>query len=216
MGAQRTARYPSRPRICDVWKYGSAPFRSESYGLVKFTNPYDSLYLRVRAKTSQLVNIAFHAISQPVTETLADPLSIASGAVEFVSLGLTACKSIGSFYNTYKDRDVETKSLVRKSEELRVVFESIGCHLPQLQHSHQKLAESVAASILELAKSLDSLDPATEKSRRAKDSKDFKEKLRTVFSRAAYPLRRETILDLDRRVNDCRENLSFALTAMKM
>ncbi|KAB2572363.1 uncharacterized protein LTHEOB_8040 [Lasiodiplodia theobromae] len=147
---------------------------------------------------------------------MADPLSIASGAVGFVTLGLTACKSIASFYETYKDQDEETNSLVRKSEELRVVLESIECHLPQLQHSHQKLAESVAASIGELVKSLDSLDPAVAKSRKAKDSKDFKEKLRTVFSRAAYPLRRETILDLNRRVNDCRESLSFALTAVEM
>ncbi|KAK0654290.1 hypothetical protein DIS24_g5336 [Lasiodiplodia hormozganensis] len=147
---------------------------------------------------------------------MADPLSIASGAVGFVTLGLTACKSIVSFYETYKDQDEETNSLVRKSEELRVVLKSIEWHLPQLQHSHQKLAESIAVSIEELVKSLNSLDPAVAKNHKAKDSKDFKEKLRTVFSRAAYPLRRETILDINRRVNDCKENLLFALAAAKM
>lgn len=56
---------------------------------------------------------------------MADPLSIAGGALGFVSLGLTACKSIILFYETRKDQDEGTNGLVRKSEELRVALEAL-------------------------------------------------------------------------------------------
>lgn len=78
---------------------------------------------------------------------MADPLSIAGGAVGFVSLGLTSCKSIISFYETYKDQDEETNGLVRKSEELRIVLEALKGHLPQLEHSHPELVKSITTSI---------------------------------------------------------------------
>lgn len=145
---------------------------------------------------------------------MADPLSIAGGAVGFVSLGLTACKSIISFYETYKDQDEETNGLVRKSEELRIVLEALKGHLPQLEHSHPELVKSITTSIDFFVKSLDSLDPAVAKCRKSKDSGDVIERLRTSLSRAAYPFRRDTILNLNRRVNDCRDSLSFALTTL--
>lgn len=194
------------------------PFDRNHSELVKFTHPYDELYSRVQGKISQLVRTACHAISQPASGTLNDTLSTASGAIELVLFGLTACKSIISFYGTHKDRDEETGHLVRNSEELRVVLEAIGRHIPKLQHSHQKLAESVAASFIgELVKSLYSLNPTVANSvGKAKDSEDFKGKLRTLFSRAADPLRRETILDLNRRVNECRDSLSVAMTAIEL
>lgn len=145
---------------------------------------------------------------------MADPLSIAGGALGFVSLGLTACKSIILFYETRKDQDEETNGLVRKSEELRVALEALKGHLPQLEHSHLGLVKSITASIDSFMKSLDSLDSAVAKSCKSRDSKDFTERLRTSLSRTAYPFRRDTILNLNRRVNDCRESLLFALTTL--
>lgn len=194
------------------------PFDRNHSELVKFTHPYDELYTRVQVKISQLISVACHAISKPASGTLDETLSIASGAIELVSLGLTACKSIISFYGIHKDRDEETRGLVRNSEELRVVLEATERHIPQLQHTHQKLAESVAASFIgELVKSLNSLSPTVANSMsKAKGSEDFKKRLRTLFSRAADPLSRETILNLNRRVDDCRDSLSVAITAIEL
>lgn len=151
---------------------------------------------------------------------MTDPFSVAAGAAGVISLGLTLCQGLITYYGPFSARDSETKNLVRTVSGLKSTIEALASkastlHDPQTAHLTAEV-QIVMTHISDCEAGLQELSQALDKCKRCDASGKLKEKEWDLVRRALYPFKQGTLLGLVRVVSGLQSNLDTVLHLLQM
>lgn len=145
---------------------------------------------------------------------MSDPVSLAGTAVGIVSLGLSVCQGLASYYSQVRDCPKETRNILQKIEGLNDVLEV----LEDVFRSHHglKTVETAAVktatqNILACKSGLEELMDITEKceATSAKSGRD-------LINRMSYPFKRDTIKAILEHVDSLQSNLDTSINILHL
>lgn len=135
---------------------------------------------------------------------MAEAFGVASGVAGFLSLGVTICQGLISYYASCKDAKSTVKRMYTTVEMLSKTFELLESSIKNKAFS-QTIATQVETSIRSCKDGLECLEKKLEKI-----------KLSSKLAIAIYPFRESTLVKLMEISNDLRDNLGLALNALQM
>ena len=144
---------------------------------------------------------------------MSDPISLAGTAVGVVSLGLSVCQGLISYYSAVRDCPKEAKNMLQKLEGLKDVLEV----LEDVFQSHDTLRTETAAvktakrNIQACKSGLEQLKNIMNECQAipVKSGQDF-------FNRSLYPFRRGTIRAVLEHVESLQSNLDTSIDVLQL
>lgn len=148
---------------------------------------------------------------------MAEPLSIASGIAGLLSLGIQVTQSLITFYSAYKDRDNDLAKIIRNSEGLQRIFQSLetAVQARQSQPDAYELLKEVDEAVQGCREIIEELEKECRKFHKDPDS-SWKSHIQVAGRRAAYPFRKSTLQKLQEDINEIHRNLSSALDVLQL
>ena len=147
---------------------------------------------------------------------MADPFSIASGAVGIASVGFKICQGLNSYYRPWKAYDDEIHSLLHKVQGLDTTLRILEIVLPRFQSVPALHAEEVRIVLCACEQAVEKLETMIEKCHNTKPASNFKEKLSLTKLRLLYPFKRETLIQLKDTVDGLQTNLNTAVQVLQL
>lgn len=144
---------------------------------------------------------------------MGDPVSLTGTAVGIVSLGLTVCQGLVSYYNDFRAFSEDTRNVLEKLEDLKDVLEV----LEDVLQSHDDLRKDDAATrtakrnIVTCKGSLEKLEEVMNKCKATPGGQK-----RDYITRALYPFRRSTIRSLVKHVESLQSNLDTSMDVLQL
>lgn len=148
---------------------------------------------------------------------MAEPLSIASGIAGLLSLGIQVTQSLITFYSAYKNRDNDLAKIIRNSEGLQRIFQSLesAVQARQSQPDAFELLRGVDKAVQGCQEIIEELEKECREFHKDPDS-SWKSHIQVAGRRAAYPFRKSTLQKLEEDINEIHRNLSIALDVLQL
>ncbi|KAI9373041.1 hypothetical protein BJX61DRAFT_505013 [Aspergillus egyptiacus] len=149
---------------------------------------------------------------------MADLFSIAGSTVSVISLGLQVCNMLVSYCRSVRDADQDIQSIANKATGLRVPLKTLRDILEEEEMSDVEAnsrrppgkseitedmrakVEAIVAAITRLKMAVDKYGPAASQGR-----------LRAGYKKIMYPLRKETLQDMLKELDEIQMNLHTSL-----
>lgn len=147
---------------------------------------------------------------------MADPLPITGSAVGVVSLGLTVCQGLISYYGPWSAYDKEISYVAQKAEGLKATLTMLQKPVQNLGSSVHEAPIEVQRRILACVELLESLESAIERCKKTSPPSDFQDKAQAMRRRMMYPFRRDTLQLLVNSVEGLQANLNTAIQVLQM
>ncbi len=125
---------------------------------------------------------------------MADPFSAAGSAVGVISLGLTICQSLISYYGSWKAYDDEIKSLSYKAEGLKTTLQTLQHPLRKLESANPSETMEVQSRVLACEEVIQKMGKRVRKCEEILPSSAFAHKLQVLGKKTLYPFKRETLI----------------------
>lgn len=137
---------------------------------------------------------------------MAEALGIASGVAGLISLGITLCEGVITYYTSYKDRNDSVARMYASVEMLNKTFALLNSAM-----NNKSLNLSIVAHVEEIVDSCsDGLKSLQKKLDKIKQNPNSK------LAKVTYPLKESTLVKLIEISNDLRDNLALALNVLQM
>lgn len=146
---------------------------------------------------------------------MADPFGAASAAAGVISLGLTVCQGLLTYYSTWKDAPQDVKQMRKSMEELMSVLQHLRSSTahdtfgPSLRQTIRQSIDSCEDGLMQLKSEL-------ERIKITPGNNTWNERTKAGLRRILYPLREGTVTKLTTVSNELRDNLNLALQAMSL
>lgn len=144
---------------------------------------------------------------------MGDPVSLTGTAVGIVSLGLTVCQGLVSYYNDFRAFSEDTRNVLEKLEDLKDVLEV----LEDVLQSHDDLRKDDAATrtakrnIVTCKSGLEKLEAIMNRCKATPGGQK-----RDYITKALYPFRRSTIRSLVEHVESLQSNLDTSMDVLQL
>lgn len=146
---------------------------------------------------------------------MSDPVSLAGTAVGIVSLGLSVCQGLVSYYSTFRDYSKDTKNILQKLEGLKdvlQVLEEFFQNYDDLQ-PETKAVKTAKRNILACKDGMKQLNEIMGKCKAVSISVKPE---REFISRALYPFRRDTIKAALEHIESLQSNLDTSIDVLQL
>jgi hypothetical protein len=147
---------------------------------------------------------------------MGDPLSVTGPAVGIVSLGLTVCQSLISYYGPWSAYDEEISELARKAEGLKTTLQTVQGTLEKFESTEMIQTKEVQTRIMPCIEALQRLEKEIEKCKKSQSPSNFRDKLQAIRKRVLYPFKRETLLWLRNTVEGLQANLNTTFQVLQL
>ncbi|KAJ5249128.1 hypothetical protein N7468_000579 [Penicillium chermesinum] len=143
---------------------------------------------------------------------MGDPLSLTGTAVGIVSLGLSVCQGLVSYYSALRSYSQDTKNVINKLEGLKDVLAGLEALLQRLGPLQTETAAIKTAErhILACRGGLSQLKEIMDKCEETSSG------LQRGYSRALYPFRRDTIGSVLKHVESLQSNLDTSMHILSL
>ncbi|BDD62495.1 hypothetical protein MAP00_007463 [Monascus purpureus] len=144
-------------------------------------------------------------------------LSIASGIVGLLSLGIQVTQSLISFYSAYKDQDGDLAKITQNFEDLQGIFQSLESAVQdrQSQGDMDEVLKEVDKAMQGCHEIIEELQKECQKLH-TDLGLSLKGHIQVAGRRAAYPFRKSTLQKLKEDVSEICESLSLALNVLQL
>ena len=146
---------------------------------------------------------------------MADPFSVAGGVVGVVSLAITACQGVISYYNSWETQDQNIIDAKGKIERLRSSLSALQEILPKIKSS-PAIAEHVEQCMLCCREGTVRLENFLGKCRKDPAPVSLRDKIRACRQKALFPFRESSLHSLREIVQDLEGNMSTALQVLQL
>lgn len=146
---------------------------------------------------------------------MADPFSVAGSAVGVLSLAITTCQGVLSYYNSWDSQDQNISDAKRKIERLRSSLSALEEVLPKLSSS-PVIAANVEQSVLCCKEGTVRLEHFLEKCRKNPAPLSLIDKIHDFRKKAIFPFRQSSLDSLREIVRDLEDSLGTALQVLQM
>ena len=147
---------------------------------------------------------------------MVDPLSVTGTTVGIVSLGLTVCQSLISYYGPWSAYNEEISELASKAEGLKTTLQTVQGTLEKFESTESIQTMGVKTRIMSCIQALQRLEKEIEKCKKTQSPSDFREKLQAIRKRVLYPFKRETLLWLKNTVEWLQANLNTTFQVLQL
>ena len=146
---------------------------------------------------------------------MAEPLSVAGSAVGVVSLAITICQGVLSYYNSWDTQDQNIIDAKEKIESLRNNLLALREILPKISSS-SAIAAQVEHCVLSCEEGTARLEKFLEKCLKNPAPLTLRDRLRDCRQRAIFPFRQSSLDSLKEIVRDLEGNLGTALQVLRL
>ena len=146
---------------------------------------------------------------------MAEPLSIAGSAVGVISLAITACQGVLSYYNSWDTQDQNIKDAKGRIERLRTSLSALEEILPKISSS-SAIAVHVEQCILSCKEGAVRLEQFLGKCRKNPAPLSLTDRLRDCRQKAIFPFRQPSLDSLQEIVRGLEGNLGTALQILQL
>ena len=146
---------------------------------------------------------------------MTDPISLTGTAVGIVSLGLTVCQSLVSYYDSWKSHDEQVKEAVARIEELENVLDVLSGRLARLPSNHE-VSSQVQTLTVSCKASMKKLEDIFEECRKTGNPSTLKEKIQAQRRKALFPFKKDTLESIKATSRDIIGVLNIALQTLQV
>ena len=147
---------------------------------------------------------------------MGEPLSVTGTAAGIVSLGLTVCQSLISYYGPWSAYGEEMSELACKAEGLKTTLQTVQGTLEKFESTESIQTMEVQTGIMSCKEALQRLEKEIEKCKKTQSPSDIREKLQAIRKRVLYPFKRETLLWLKNTVEGLQTNLNTSFQVLQL
>lgn len=147
---------------------------------------------------------------------MSDPLSAAGSAVGVVSLGITACQGLLSFYQGWKAYDSDLDQAAARSQEFSNSLKSLRATLQQFLNSPSNTSQETNKIIDLCERAIKDLEDYLLSCRQTKTDRSRAAKFQGHIQRLRYPLRKRNVEDLKGTITELRRNLATLLSILAL
>lgn len=144
-----------------------------------------------------------------------EALGVASGAAQFISLGITVCQSLLDYYHSWKDAEDNIAKTYVSIEELSKTFRLLAIAV-EYKEFNGEVVDQVRDSIGSAEGSIHNLEKKLDKVRVVALQDGWKGKAKAQFRRTLYPFKESTLAKLRELSSETRDNLSLALNLLQI
>ena len=146
---------------------------------------------------------------------MGDPFSVAGSAVGVISLAITTCQGVISYYNSWDIQDQSISDAKEKTERLRSSLSALEAVLPKISSS-SAIAAEVEKCMLSCREGTARLQKFLGKCRENAAPLNFRDRLQNCRQRALFPFRQSSLDSLKEIVRDFEDNLGTALQVLQL
>lgn len=142
---------------------------------------------------------------------MADPFSLASGAIGVISLGLTICDAIISYTSAFKEQHQYLDILSGKAEGLSNCLRLLSQALPALRTRTPDIARQIDSSLAECSAHLVLLDSKIASLRCVQGPSLSRDKFRHATQKALLPFKKDVLVEMSGTIDSLQRNLDTIL-----
>ena len=146
---------------------------------------------------------------------MTDPISLTGTAVGIVSLGLTVCQSLVSYYDLWKSHDKQVKEAVTRIEELENVLDVLSGRLARLPSDYEASSQ-VQTLTVSCKASMKKLEDIFEECCKAGNPSTLKKKFQAQRRKALFPFKKDTLESIKATSRDVIGVLNIALQTLQV
>lgn len=146
---------------------------------------------------------------------MADPFSVIGSAVGVVSLAITTCQGVLSYYNSWDTQDQNISDAKGEIERLRSSFSALEEILPKVSPS-SAIATQVEQCVLSSKEGTGRLEQFLGKCLKNPAPLSLIDKLRVCRQKAIFPFRQSSLDSLRKTVRDLEGSLGTALQILQL
>ena len=144
-----------------------------------------------------------------------DPVSIAGTAVGVISLGLSVCQSLVSYYQSWNSCDNDVQESVRSLQDITYTLGLLKTRLPNAPFCADAV-NHIKISITHVEDTITKLNGILTECERHQAPTNSKERVLTSSRRAIYPFRKATIQRLQATVRGLQQNLGAVVQVLQL
>jgi uncharacterized protein Yka (UPF0111/DUF47 family) len=142
---------------------------------------------------------------------MADPFSVASGAIGVVSMGLTVCDGLISYISAFKGQTQFLSSLSGRAEDLNKCLRLLNQALPALRTRTPDVARKIEESLAECESGIVALQSKVAAFQRVQGPSLRRDSLHHVSRKAIFPFKKDALVDLSGSIDSLQQNLETVL-----
>lgn len=146
---------------------------------------------------------------------MAEALSVAGSAVGVISLAITTCQGVLSYYNSWENQNQSVSDAKSGIERLRNSLSALEVILPKVSSS-SAIAGHVEQCVLSCKEGTARLEQFLGKCRKNPAPVSLPDKLREYRHKAIFPFRQSSLDSLNNIVRDLEGNLGTALQVLQL
>ena len=146
---------------------------------------------------------------------MAEAFGVAVNIAGVVSLGLTVCQGLITWYGSWKDAPADVERMRESIKALNDIFKFLDT-LTKNEKFGSDVRNIVKQSIGSCESGLNRLKSKLDKIKVAPENDNWNERTRAQLRRSLYPFKEGTIEKLMGIANELRNNLAVALQALQM
>ena len=141
-----------------------------------------------------------------------DPLSLTGSVVGILSLGLTTCNGLITFYSDVKDTEKDVCSILESANNFREILLSLTTIVELHLDVNAEYASAIISSMASCRRRVTALQREMAKINRTASNSQAP----SLARRLQYPFKKATIAKLNELLRDARENLACAIALLQM
>ena len=201
--------YPAatQPQGCTTFGHQSQPYFPISTAVF--------ISLQRVLLSSSVRSLLYKYIAVLPAYVMADPVSVAGSAVGVISLAITTCQGVISYYDSWETQDQNINDAKGKIERLRSSLSALEELLPKISSS-LAIAEHVERCVLCCGEGTSRLEQFLGRCRKDPAPLSLKDKLRVFGQKAIFPFRESSLERLREIVRDLEGDLGTALRVLQL
>jgi hypothetical protein len=146
---------------------------------------------------------------------MAEALGVASGVAGLISLGVSVCQGILTYYNAFRDFQEDIDQMCVSMENVARTLLAISLTIRQ-GHFDQNIIAMVESSINLCTQGLHTLAKKLNKIRSTQADSTLRTRLENTKRRLLYPFKESTLAKLREICHDLKTNLGLAIDALNV
>lgn len=142
---------------------------------------------------------------------MAEPLSITASVAGIISLGIESCKLIVKYCDDIRGADDQIDSIALKAGGLLSTLQQIDALLKETDGVHPKITSDIREKVLQNETWITKINERVARLSPATSSNGLGDKLRATAKKAAYPLKKDSLLSTVEILQGVQMNLHTAL-----
>lgn len=147
---------------------------------------------------------------------MSDPFSVLTGAAGILSLGITVCQGLVSYYQSWHAWEDDVQSAVQDVEEISKFLSLLHTRIGKLSPHEVDIVLQAKAVTTRARAAVQKLQDISEKCKAVPTANGERHKLRNFSRRSLYPFKQSTLRELRETVRQARESLESILQLLHM